>query len=89
MPHISVHTLGKLLVIWGALLPFIVLPYTTAAIDRVVPLVDNPVTFPGSCIGSLVLRYPDIIAGSLAIIGLGLSSLVLSNYGFQEGKGCP
>jgi hypothetical protein len=75
MPQLSVHTLGKMLVIWGTLLPFIVLPYTSAVIDRALPLVDMPVTFLGSCIGSLVL------------IGLGLSFLVLPSDEPHKGMG--
>ena len=86
MPQLSTHTRGKLLLIWGALLPFIALPYKSGGPDRAVPLVDIPVTVLGSPIGSLMLSYPDIVAGSLALIGLGLSFLVLPSDEPQEGK---
>jgi hypothetical protein len=87
MSQLSIHTRGKLLLIWGALLPFIALPYKPDGPDHAVPLVDVPVTVLGSPIGSLVLSYPDIVAGSLAMIGLGLSFLVLSSDEPHKGAG--
>jgi hypothetical protein len=52
-----------------------------------VPLIDIPMMVLGSPIGSLVQSYPDIVAGSLALIGLGLSFLVLPSDEPHNGAG--
>jgi hypothetical protein len=75
--RVPVRTLGKLMVIWGMLLPLIPLPYSPIGTYPAGLLVNIPLTFLGSGIGSLILAYEDIVAGALVLIGFGVSFIVL------------
>jgi hypothetical protein len=73
------------MVIWGMLLPLIPLPYITIGSYPAGPLLNVPLTFLGSGIGSLILAYEDIVAGALVLIGFGVSFMVLpERQGGQE-----
>src|SRR3954463_16390821 len=76
-PRLPRHIVGRLLVIWGMLLPLIALPYTAAETCRVTPMLDIPFKMMGSRIGSLALAYEDILVAALVLIGLGVSFMVL------------
>jgi hypothetical protein len=71
------RTLGKLLVIWSALLPLITLPFTAFGPYGVIPLLDISLKYVNARIGSLTLAYEDVIVGALVLVGLGLSFMVL------------
>jgi hypothetical protein len=73
------RVIGKLLLVWGALLPLIALPYTLVDTYPPVPLLILPLTAATTAAdpGALVLAYHDVIAGALTLIGMGLSFLVL------------
>ncbi|MGF7212103.1 hypothetical protein GGE65_006726 [Skermanella aerolata] len=66
-----------MMVIWGVLLPLIPLLYSPIGTYPAGPLVDIPLTFLGSGIGSLTLAYQDVVAGALVLIGVGVSFMVL------------
>src|SRR5687768_6469233 len=72
------HIVGRLLVIWGVLLPFIALPYTAAGTCRVTSMLDIPFKMMGFSIRSLALVYEDILVAALVLIGLEVSFMVLS-----------
>ncbi|EWY37191.1 hypothetical protein N825_20910 [Skermanella stibiiresistens SB22] len=67
------------MLVWGALLPLIALPYTMVADYPPVPLLILPLMAASAAAepGALVLAYHDVIAGSLTLIGMGVSFLVL------------
>jgi hypothetical protein len=79
--RIPTRALGKLMVIWGVVLPLIPLPYSPIETYSAGPLVDIPLTFLESGIGSLTLTYQDIVAGALVLIGVGVSFMVLPARG--------
>lgn len=76
MPGPSPRTLGKLLVIWGALLPPITLPSTAFGPRRVIALLDVSLNHIDARIGPLTVAYEDIV-GALMLVGIGLSFMVL------------
>jgi hypothetical protein len=73
----GMRALGKLLVIWGALLPLITLPFTASGPYRIIPLLDISLRYVDARIGPLTLAYQDIIVGALVLVGFGLSCMVL------------
>jgi hypothetical protein len=77
MPLSPLNTLGKLLVIWGCLLPLITLPSTAFGPRRVIALLDISLNHIDARIGPLTLAYEDIIVGALMLVGIGLSFMVL------------
>jgi hypothetical protein len=77
MPGSPLRTLGKLLVIWGGLLPLITLPSTAFGPRRVIALLDVSLNHIDARIGPLTVAYEDIIVGALMLIGIGLSFMVL------------
>jgi hypothetical protein len=68
-----VRTLGKLLVIWGALLPLITLPSTVFGPYGVVPLLHVSLRSMHAWIGPVQVGYDDVIVGALLLVGVGLS----------------
>ena len=77
MPRSPLRTLGKLLVIWGTLLPPITLPSTAFGPRRVIALLDVSLNHIDARIGPLTVAYEDIIIGALMLVGIGLSFMVL------------
>ena len=71
------RTLGKLLVIWGGLLPLITLPSTAFGPRRVIALLDISLNHIDARIGLLTVAYEDIVVGALMLVGIGLSFMVL------------
>ena len=88
MRHFPLRTLGRLLVIWGALLPLITLPSTAFGPYRIIPLLEGSLNRIDARIGPMTVAYEDIIVGPLMLIGLGLSFMVMpSRKLLQEGEG--
>jgi hypothetical protein len=77
MPLSPLRTLGKLLVIWGTLLPPITLPSTAFSPRRVIALLDISLNHIDARIGPLTFAYEDIIVKALMLVGIGLSFMVL------------
>ena len=77
LPRSPLPTLGKLLVIWGTLLPLITLPSTAFGPRRVIALLDISLNHIDARIGPLTVAYEDIIVGALMLVGIGLSFMVL------------
>jgi hypothetical protein len=63
-------TLGKLLVIWGALFPLITLPSLGSGAYRFMPVFD--IHF-----GLLHMEYDTVLETALIMVGIGLSFCVL------------
>jgi hypothetical protein len=76
MPLSPLNTLGKLLVIWGGLLPLITLPSTAFGPRRIIALLDVSLSHIDARIGPLMVAYKDIIVGALILTGLRLSFMV-------------
>ena len=76
MRHFPIRTLGRLLVIWGALLPLITLPSTAFGPYRIIPLLEVSLNRIDARIGPMTVAYEDIIVGALMLVGLGLSFMV-------------
>jgi len=85
MPGSPLRTLGKLLVIWGGLLPLITLPSTAFGPRRVIALLDVSLNHIDARIGPLTVAYEDIIVGALMLVGLGLSFMVLPHSHRKSG----
>ena len=70
--------LGKLLIIWGVLLPLITLPSTASAPYGVIPPLEISLRSDGPR-GSGRCRSPmkTVVVGALLLVGVGLSFLVL------------
>ena len=64
------RTLGKLFVIWGVLLPLIVLPSVGSGAYRFMPVFDVHV-------GWLNLEYCTVLETALFMVGIGLSLWVM------------
>jgi hypothetical protein len=71
------HFLGKLLVIWGVLLPLIALPFTAFGYYAVIPLLGLSLHNMPVRVGSLTVSYDTVIVGALVLVGVGLSCCVL------------
>ena len=71
------RTIGKLLVIWGVLLPLIALPFTAFSYYAVIPLLGVSLHHMPVRLGSLTVAYDTIIVGALVLVGVGLSCWVL------------
>jgi hypothetical protein len=85
MPGSPLRTLGKLLVIWGTLLPFVTLPSTAFGPRRVIALLDVSLSHIDARIGPLTIAYEDIIVGALMLIGMGLSFMVVPHSHRKSG----
>jgi hypothetical protein len=77
MPGSPLRTSGKLLVIWGGLLPLITLPSTAFGPRRVIALLDVSLSHIDARIGPLTVAYEDVIVGALMLVAIGLSFMVL------------
>lgn len=66
------RTLGKLLVIWGALLPLLVLPTTADRISQKVAVLNLRLDYQAYMFGEEV-DYDSVIVAGLIIVGIGLS----------------
>ena len=77
VPRSPLHTLGKLLVIWGVLLPLIALPFTAFSYYAVIPLLGVSLHHMPVRLGSLTVAYDTIVVGALVLVGVGLSCWVL------------
>ncbi|MGF7212079.1 hypothetical protein GGE65_006702 [Skermanella aerolata] len=64
----AMRTLGKLLVIWGLLLPLITLPSAAFGPRRVIALLDVSLSHIDARIGPLTLSYEDIVVGALLLV---------------------
>jgi hypothetical protein len=64
-------------VIWGVFLPLIGLPYSLTGLYPALPVLNVALSIDGFALGTLVMSHHDMIAGSLALIGLGISFLIL------------
>ena len=73
----AVRTLGKLLVIWGVLLPLITLPSTAAGLYGIIPLLKISLWHMDARIGPVTVAYETIIVGALVLVGVGLSCCLL------------
>jgi prepilin signal peptidase PulO-like enzyme (type II secretory pathway) len=88
MRHFPIRTLGRLLVIWGALLPLITLPSTAFGPYRIIPLLEVSLSRIDARIGPMTVAYEDIIVGALMLVGLGLSFMVMPSRKLRrEGEG--
>jgi hypothetical protein len=88
MRHFPIGALGRLLVIWGALLPLITLPSTAFGPYRIIPLLEVSLSRIDARIGPMTVAYEDIIVGALMLVGLGLSFMVMPSRKLrQEGEG--
>ncbi|UEM02538.1 hypothetical protein JL101_021480 [Skermanella rosea] len=74
---LAVRTLGKLLVIWGVLLPLITLPSTAAGLYGIIPLLKISLWHMDARIGPVTVAYETIVVGALILVGVGLSFCVL------------
>ncbi|EWY41829.1 hypothetical protein N825_23800 [Skermanella stibiiresistens SB22] len=67
--------------IWGVFLPLIGLPYSLTglypALYPALPVLNVALSIDGLALGTLVMSHHDMIAGSLALTGLGISFLIL------------
>ncbi|UEM07082.1 hypothetical protein JL100_034545 (plasmid) [Skermanella mucosa] len=66
------RTLGKLLVIWGALLPLLILPTTADRISQKVAVLNLRLDYQAYMFGEEV-DYDSVIVAGLIIVGIGLS----------------
>jgi hypothetical protein len=71
------RTLGKLLVIWGALLPLITLPSTADGPHRDIALLGVSLNSIDAWIGPMPVAYDGIVVLALVLVGIGLSFLAL------------
>ena len=69
--------LGKILIIWEALLPLIALPSTASDPDGIIPLLNISPHNMDAQIGGLKMLYERVIVWALLLIGLGLSFRVM------------
>jgi hypothetical protein len=77
MPSSPLRTLGKLLIIWGVLLPLITLPSTAFGPYGVIPLLEISLRSMTARIGPVPVAYETVVVGALMLIGIGLSFMVL------------
>jgi hypothetical protein len=71
-------TLGKILIIWGALLPLIALPSIDFGPNGVVPLLSVSLQSVEARIGWVDLSFDRVLVWGLMLIALGLSVCVMS-----------
>jgi hypothetical protein len=71
------RTLGKLLIIWGSLLPLIALPSTAFGTYAIIPLLNISLSNMNARIGSLEMTYDRVVVWALLLVGLGLSLCVM------------
>jgi len=69
--------LGKLLIIWGVLLPLITLPSTAFGPYGVIPLLEISLRLMTARIGPLPVAYDMVVVGALVLVSVGLSFLML------------
>jgi hypothetical protein len=67
MPGYSLRTLGKLLVIWGVLLPLITLPSTAFGPYGVIPLLEISLRSMTARIGPVPVAYETVVVGALML----------------------
>ena len=68
---------GKLLIIWGVLLPLITLPSTAFGPYGVIPLLEISLRSMTARIGTMPVAYETVVVSALLLVGVGLSFLVL------------
>ena len=66
------RTLGKLLVIWGIILPLLSLPSTAGPYGGRVAILNIPLRYAAK-FGPFDAYYDDILIGGLWLVGIGLS----------------
>lgn len=66
------HTLGKLLVIWGTLLPLMILPTTADRIDQTVAILNVRLDRDAHVAG-VPVYYDTVLVCGLFVVGVGLS----------------
>ena len=74
------RTLGKLLVIWGALLPLLILPTTADRISQKVAVLNLRLDYQAYMFGEEV-GYDSVIVAGLIIVGIGLSFRAIGRAG--------
>jgi hypothetical protein len=77
--------LGRLLVIWGALLPLLVLPSTADVISEKVAILDTRLDRGASLFG-VQLGFDTVIVLALITVGLGLSCRVLARAAHDHAR---
>jgi hypothetical protein len=71
------RTLGKILIIWGTLLPLIALPSIDVGPHGVAPLLDVALRSMETHIGWMDMTYDRVLVWALMLVGLGLSFCVM------------
>jgi hypothetical protein len=71
-------TLGKILIIWGALLPLIALPSIDFGPNGVVPLLSVSLQSIEAKIGWTDVSYDRVLVWGLILVGLGLSCNIMA-----------
>jgi hypothetical protein len=74
-------TLGKILIIWGVLLPLTALPSTAFGPYGIIPLLNISLRNMDARIGSIEITYDQVIVWALVMIGLGLSFRAMPTAG--------
>jgi hypothetical protein len=70
------RTFGKILIVWGVMLPLIALPSIDFGPNGVAPLLSNSLQNIETHIGSFEVTLDHVIAWALIMIGTGLSLIV-------------
>jgi hypothetical protein len=71
-------TLGKILIIWGALLPLIALPSIDVGPNGVVPLLSVSLQSMEARIGWMDVGFDRVLVWALMLVGLGMSVCILA-----------
>jgi hypothetical protein len=69
-------TLGKILIIWGVMLPLIALPSIDFGPNGVVPLLSVSLQSVEARIGWVDVSFDRVLVWSLLLVGVGLSNLL-------------
>ena len=73
----AMRSLGKILIIWGSLLPLIALPSIDFGPHGVVPLLGVSLLSMEARIGWVDMTYDRVLVWALLLVGLGLSFCVM------------